>query len=102
MKFLENVKCPNCGGKIVDTEKTYQCEKVYPEKECNFTFWKDQTKFWGVTVNDKMMTTLLNNESIVLERTSQKGNKYEANYKLGINDKGYYTFMFDSYVNNKD
>lgn len=102
MEFLTNVTCPKCGGKIVITEKTYQCEKAYPEKECSFTFWKDQVKFFGVKVGDKMMTDLLNGETVVLERTSQKGNKYKANYKLGVNDKGYYTFVFDSYVNDND
>ena len=44
-------KCPVCGGKLIENDKTIQCEHCFPEKACDFTLWKESTKkFFGVNL----------------------------------------------------
>lgn len=55
---IEDVTCPLCGGGLMETDKTYKCEKnVYKEGKqsgCLFSIFKDQSKFFGrvLTVTD--------------------------------------------------
>lgn len=96
--------CPNCSGKIVekkwkDGNITWQCENVYPDKTCDFSFNQVQ-KFPNHKVTEKEFKTLLDGKTIIVETTSKEGKPYKANFKLEKNGN-YYNLKLDSFVNSK-
>lgn len=56
-KLEEDVKCPLCGGELIETAKTYKCEnneyKNGQQSGCKFSIFKDQTKFFGRVITSK-------------------------------------------------
>jgi len=61
-KVESDVKCPLCGGVLVETAKTYKCEhneyKNGQQSGCLFSIFKDQSKFFGRTINGKDLPKL--------------------------------------------
>ncbi|MDD5406968.1 MAG: DNA topoisomerase [Sulfurovaceae bacterium] len=61
-KVESDIKCPLCGGVLVETAKTYKCEhneyKNGQQSGCKFSIFKDQTKFFGRAINGKDLPAL--------------------------------------------
>jgi DNA topoisomerase-3 len=63
-KVIENVSCPLCGASIIQTAKTFKCEKnIYKDGKqsgCKFSIFIDQSKFFGRALNTDDLNFLLN------------------------------------------
>jgi len=61
-KVETDIKCPLCGGELIETPKTYKCEhneyKNGKQNGCKFSIFKDQTKFFGRAITNKDLPTL--------------------------------------------
>ena len=93
-------KCPVCGGELVENDRTIQCEHAFPEKKCDFTLWKENTKNWyGVDLTMELVDKILGGEEIELTRTSKAGNEYTGMYTTAKNDKGFWGLDMTGYAN---
>lgn len=61
-KLESDIKCPLCGGALVETAKTYKCEhneyKNGQQSGCKFSIFKDQSKFFGRAITSKDLPAL--------------------------------------------
>lgn len=78
-----NLKCPCCGGNIIDNGRTFQCEHVFPDKECEFTVWQE-SHYREEVITEDMLEDLLDGESVILTQTSKGGNEYKAEFTLNF------------------
>lgn len=93
-------KCPVCGGELVENDRTIQCEHAFPEKKCDFTLWKENTKNWyGVDLTMELVDKILGGEQLELTRTSKAGNEYTGMYTIAKNDKGFWGLDMTGYAN---
>lgn len=94
-------KCPNCGGEIVENDRTFQCEHAYPEKACDFTMWKDSFKnFWKMDLTEDLLDRILaDGEEVELTRKSKAGKEYTAKYNIAKNEAGYWELNLVEFVN---
>ena len=79
MRRETNMVCPKCGGKIVETDKTYKCENnnYLKEDSCPICIFKD-TKM-GYTLTETDVAALLKGDKLEkLKLTSKSGSKYEG------------------------
>lgn len=94
------VKCPVCGGELVENDRTIQCEHAYPEKSCDFTLWKESTKkYFGIDMTMELADKILGGEEIEITRTSKAGNPYTGLYTIGKNDKGFWGLEMTGFAN---
>lgn len=79
-KRLETeINCPKCGGKIIETDKQFKCENnnYLKEDSCPICLFKDTRM--GVTLTEKMVSTLLAGDKLEkIKLTSKAGTKYEG------------------------
>lgn len=93
-------KCPVCGGELIENDRTIQCEHAFPEKKCDFTLWKENTKNWyGVDLTMELVGKILGGEQLELTRTSKAGNEYTGMYTIAKNDKGFWGLDMTGYAN---
>lgn len=93
-------KCPVCGGELVENDRTIQCEHAFPEKKCDFTLWKENTKNWyGVDLTMELVDKILGGEQLELTRTSKAGNEYTGLYTIAKNAKGFWGLDMTGYAN---
>ena len=93
-------KCPVCGGELVENDRTIQCEHAFPEKKCDFTLWKENTKNWyGVDLTMELVDKILGGEEIEITRTSKAGNEYTGMYTIAKNDNGFWGLDMTGYAN---
>lgn len=93
-------KCPVCGGELIENDRTIQCEHAFPEKKCDFTLWKENTKNWySVDLTMELVDKILGGEQLELTRTSKAGNEYTGLYTIAKNAKGFWGLDMTGYAN---
>lgn len=78
-------KCPRCGMDVVEKKDFYGCSsyKDTDNKGCGFIFCKKHRQGWfDGEITPSKAKDLLSGKSIKLKATSQKGEKYDANWEL--------------------
>jgi transcription initiation factor IIE alpha subunit len=90
--YLEDIECPACNGKIVETSKSYICEDYF-EQKCNV---KINKVIAGVELTIDQIRTLLKGENTEFIE-GFKGNNSLFNAKLYIDPESY-EVKFDSSV----
>ncbi|MCR4956263.1 MAG: topoisomerase C-terminal repeat-containing protein [Lachnospiraceae bacterium] len=94
-KEVKNVKCPQCGGKIIETSFGIGCANYKKEDEnsCNFNIGK----IAGKKLSMKQITDLLTYKKTELIEgfEGKSGKKFAAVVKLVKNDQGIYETTFD-------
>lgn len=84
-------KCPRCGMDVIEKKDFYGCSsyKSKDEPGCGFSFFKKHRLGWfDGEITPNKAKELLAGKSIKLKATSQKGEKYDANWE--ISDDGTY------------
>lgn len=94
-KIIADVKCPQCGGKIVKTPFGYACEhrNRNVEGSCNFAIGKMAEK----DLNESQIKELLNNGRTETIRgfKGKTGKKFDACVALEKDENGNYSTKFD-------
>ena len=78
-------KCPRCGMDVIEKKDFYGCSsyKDTNNKGCGFSFFKKHRQGWfDGEITPSKAKDLLAGKSVKLKATSQKGEKYEANWEL--------------------
>lgn len=78
-------KCPRCGMEVIEKKDFYGCSsyKDADNKGCGFSFFKKHRQGWfDGEITPSKAKDLLAGKSIKLKATSQKGEKYDANWEL--------------------
>lgn len=95
---MQNLKCPKCGGEIIEKDKLYQCSEGkydFDTKQAVGCDWKMWKTFLGKEITKEDLENLLNGETI--HKTglkSKKGNIFEADIKMNDNESGKLVLMF--------
>lgn len=90
-------KCPRCGMDVIEKKDFYGCSsyKDTDNKGCGFSFFKKHRQGWfDGEITPSKAKDLLAGKSVKLKATSQKGEKYEANWEL--KDDGTYVNVVKS------
>lgn len=78
-------KCPRCGMDVIEKKDFYGCSsyKDTNNKGCGFSFFKKHRQGWfDGEITPSKAKDLLAGKGVKLKATSQKGEKYEANWEL--------------------
>lgn len=92
---LENVVCPDCGGKILIRSGSYMCENNKRDEEDSCKFFIG--KIAGKTLTDAIVTELLTTGKCgtVKGFKSKAGKRFDACLQLTQNDDGKHSVSFD-------
>lgn len=83
-------KCPRCGMNVVEKKDFYSCSsyKDADNKGCGFSIFKTHRQGWfDGEITPSKAKDLLAGKTVKLKATSQKGEKYDANWKLSDDGK---------------
>lgn len=83
-------KCPRCGMDVVEKKDFYSCSsyKDADNKGCGFSIFKTHRQGWfDGEITPSKAKELLAGKIVKLKATSQKGEKYDANWKLSDDGK---------------
>ena len=94
----ENLKCPLCGGDIIELDKSYSCANSSWDREakkvvgCEFKIWKE---FLTQKISVKDLTKLLKNEPVHKSNlVGKSGKAFEAGLKLDPSMSGHIELEF--------
>lgn len=77
-------KCPLCGNRIFETEKSYFCEKINKEPLCKFMIYK---KAFNSNINHSDLELLINGKSTGIKSCKSKAGKtYKAKFTYNLQD----------------
>ena len=89
--MLKNIKCPLCGGDLIETGKAFTCINWKKEDGgCKFTVWKES---FGAVFDADDAEKLIRGESVEKMNVSKKGNKYPAVWELDDAKNMHYTYV---------
>lgn len=75
-------KCPKCGSKVLEGKKSYFCEKLTKEPNCNFIIYKNS---FNTEITQKDVQALISGKTTAQKNlTSKAGKKYPAKLKLNL------------------
>lgn len=76
--------CPLCNeGKIIENSKAYGCSQW--QEGCKFTIWKNALDSYGITIDEKIVSDLLEHKH---SSPNIKADKSEKQVYIELNDKG--------------
>lgn len=93
-------KCPDCGGRVVETELAYSCENTR-SKTCKFTLWKNDKffKHFGKKLTLTIATEFVNNRQANvkgLKNPKKENAKFDTVIKIEKDlETGYWGYKMD-------
>lgn len=98
-KVEEDIKCPLCGGYMIETPKTYKCEhnefKDGKQSGCKFSIFKDQSKFFGKTIDNKDLSSIF---AATKENPYRGGDGCKNGLYIDTDNKYFLRVAFDEQV----
>ena len=89
--MLNTVKCPICGGRIVEHKKSFSCENWKVEDGgCGFAVWKNN---FGASFTEEDVVQLIQGNSVEKENISKAGNPYKAIWNLNEEKKAWFQYV---------
>lgn len=98
----EIIKCPRCGKKVLENEKSFYCSGYKDEPKCGFSIWKNDKFFAekGKTLTKSMVEKLIAGKKVLVKDLKAKDGEKSYDAYIVIQDTGkYINFKVESYVN---